>query len=126
MHQTQQPDVRERVTILTRKDCDVSHFKGRGAGGQNKQKNSTGVQIIHRESHAIGRNSESRSQEQNQRAAFLSMVQQPKFRVWLAKKRYEMQEGETIEQAVDAMMQDANLKVEIQQQGRWIPLSPTL
>ena len=112
---------REKITILTRKDCDISYFVGPGKGGQNKQKTSSGVNIIHRESGAIGRNSESRSQEQNRKAAFLSMVATPKFQLWLAKKQYEIQQRETMEETVERSMSPDKLRVEVQRDGRWVP-----
>lgn len=104
---------RERITILTAKDCDISYFIGSGAGGQNRQKNHTGVQIIHRESGALGRCSESRSQVQNKKKAFLNLTETPKFKIWLAKKRYEISQHETMEQTVEKMMEPHNLEMEV-------------
>jgi len=45
----------ERITLVSKKDLDISYFVGTGAGGQNKQKNATGCQMIHRASGALGR-----------------------------------------------------------------------
>jgi protein subunit release factor B len=112
---------KERITILRKSDCDISYFKGSGAGGQNKQKNATGVQIIHRESGAIGRNSETRSQDQNRRAAFKSLTETPKFKVWLNKKLYEIRQQETIEETVEKMMVPENLKIEMLEDDKWVP-----
>lgn len=115
-----QTQPREKITILTRKDCDISYFVGPGKGGQAKQKTSSGCQIIHRESGALGRCSESRSQPENRKKAFLNMVATPKFKLWLAKKRYEITELETIEDTVDRMMEPANLRVEVLKGGKWV------
>lgn len=103
----------ERITILTRKDCDISYFIGSGAGGQNRQKNATGVQIIHRASSAMGRCSETRSRIQNQKKAFRNLTETPKFKVWLARTMYQIQQGETVEQAVAREMLPHNLVMEV-------------
>jgi len=116
---------REKITILTKKDCDISYFIGSGAGGQNRQKNHTGVQIQHRESGATGRCSESRSREQNKKQAFLNLTKTPKFKVWLNKKLYEIQQNETIEETVEKQMKAENLVVEMKKDGKWIPYEET-
>lgn len=88
---------RQKITILTAKDCDISAYCGSGAGGQARNKVHSAIQIIHRESGAIGRCSESRSQLENKKKAFVRMTETPKFKFWLNKKLYEIQQGETME-----------------------------
>jgi protein subunit release factor B len=106
----------ERVTILTRKDLDISYFKGSGDGGQKKQKTASGVQIIHRETGAIGRASDTRSQLQNKKLAFKRLVESPKMKVWLNRKIFEIRSGEAvlkrIEREVERSMAPENLKIE--------------
>lgn len=114
-------ETKTRINILDKKDCDISYFVGPGPGGQNKQKNKTGVHIVHRESGAMGRSSETRSLQQNRSAAFINMTQTPKFKLWLARKRYELVEQETMEQAVERQMAPEKLKVECLKDGKWIP-----
>ncbi len=109
-----------KVTLVTAKDCDISYFKGSGNGGQNKQKTSSGCQIIHRESGAIGRCSETRSQFDNKKTAFIRLTETPKFKFWLNKKLYELQNQETIEETVEKMMRSDNLLVEVLKDGKWI------
>lgn len=111
----------EKITILTKKDCDISYFVGSGAGGQNKQKNHTGCQIIHRESGAVGRCSETRSQDQNRRKAFNNLTKTPKFKLWLSKKLYEITQNETIEETVEKQMSPENLEIQMLQDGKWVP-----
>ncbi len=53
--------MKEKIRILSRDDLEISYFVGSGAGGQNKQKNHTGVQMVHPESGAIGRACDTRS-----------------------------------------------------------------
>lgn len=62
--------MKEKITIATKKDFDVSYYCGPGPGGQKKNKSATGVQIIHSESGAIGRAHDSRSQADNKVNAF--------------------------------------------------------
>lgn len=125
MHTTDKPmaDTRERVTILTAKDLDISYFRGSGNGGQNKQKTSSGVQMVHRESGAIGRASDTRCQVTNKKTAFRRLMGNPKMKVWLAAKVYAVQNQETIEQCVERQMQPHNLKIEGKVEGRWQTIS---
>lgn len=112
--------MKEKINIASKKDFDISYFKGSGAGGQNRQKNATGVQLIHRESGAMGRCSESRSLIQNKKKAFENLIASPKFKLFLNKKLYEIQQGETMEQAVDREMSPENLEIQGKQDGKWI------
>lgn len=121
MYQTDKPTEKkgERIRLASAKDFDISYFVGPGSGGQNKQKNKTGVQLIHRESGAMGRCSETRSLVQNKEKAFLSLTKQPKFKLWLNSKLYEIQNKQTIEDAVEKMMAPENLRIQIKEDGKW-------
>lgn len=111
---------REKITIARRSDFDVSFFRGSGAGGQKRNKTSSGVQIIHRESGAIGRSSDSRSQDQNRRAAFERLLRDPRMKFWIAKKLYEVRQLETIDQSVERETSPEFLRVEIKgEDGKW-------
>lgn len=117
-------DTRERITLATRKDFDVSYFCGSGKGGQAKNKVASGVQIIHRESGAIGRASDSRSQADNKAEAFRRLLKTPQMRFWLVKKRFEIEQEKTLEQAVAEDMQDKFLKIEVKDEnGKWVEAS---
>lgn len=119
-------DSRERVNIASPKDFDVSYFCGSGAGGQARNKVASGVQIIHRETGAIGRASDSRSQADNKAAAFRRLLATPKMKFWIAAKIYEVRQNETLEETVGKMMAPENLKVEVLQDGKWVPESEKL
>ena len=107
------------MTLVSAKDLDISYFVGSGKGGQNKQKNATGVQIIHRESGAMGRCSETRSQARNKSTAFVRMSETGRFKLWLNRKLYEIQNKQTIEQAVGAMLAPENLDIQVKRNGKW-------
>jgi protein subunit release factor B len=115
---------RQRIHLVTKKDLDISYFCGSGAGGQKRNKTASGVQICHRASGAIGRASDTRSQDQNKQAAFSRMRQTAKFKVWLSKKLFEIREHEKIEDAVERDMAPENLKIEVKdEEGKWLEVS---
>ena len=108
-----------KQNLVSPKDLDISYFIGSGKGGQNKQKNATGVQIIHRASGGMGRCSETRSQAQNRKLAFERMFKSGKFQIWLNRRLYEIRSGETIEEKVNKMLAPENLRIEVKKDGRW-------
>lgn len=95
-----------RVTI---KDCEVQTFRAGGKGGQNQNKRSSGVRIIHHPSGARGESREERGQLANKRRAFERMGRSPEFQAWARARAAGLP---TIEERVDEMMRDENLLVE--------------
>lgn len=119
-------DVRERITILSKKDLEISYFCGSGAGGQARNKVASGVLIRHEESGAIGRASDSRSQHDNKQSAFKRLVKDPKMRFWLAKKVAEIRLGETVEQVVEREMKPEAICHQIKNtSGQWETVEPS-
>lgn len=105
------PDVR---IVVTAKDCRRETFRCGGSGGQNVNKRDTGVRFTHEPSGAVGESREERSQVQNERTAWRRMANHPKFTLWCKLQMAAMTEGyATLDRKVDAMMADANLKVEL-------------
>ena len=88
---------------------------------QNKV--ASGVQIKHTESGAIGRASDTRSQEQNRKLAFERLTKTPKFKFWFDKKMYEINRHETLEQTVEKEVCNENCKFEIKEDGKWKEVS---
>lgn len=111
---------RQRITILSKKDLEISYYIGSGKGGQKKQKTHSGVQIVHPESGAIGRCSDSRSQEQNKKHAFERLLETPKMKFWLTKKIYEIKQQETLEETVAKETAPDKIKYEIKVDGKWV------
>ena len=105
---------------VTLKDCDIQHFASGGPGGQKQNTSNTGARIIHRASGARGEARDSRSQHQNTRAAFLRMVDTPKFRSWAAQTAALY--GRNIEQEVRDEMRPERLRVEGYVDGEWQPI----
>lgn len=115
---------KELVNIASARDFDVSYFCGSGAGGQARNKVASGVQIIHRETGAIGRASDSRSQAQNKKSAFTRLLETPKMKFWLAAKIYEIRQNETMEETVEKSISAQTMKYEIKNaQGNWEEVS---
>lgn len=112
---------KERITIATRNDFEVSTFCGSGPGGQARNKVASGVQIRHKESGAIGRASDSRSQFDNRRSAFERLTKTPQFKFWMSQKLYELEKRETMEQTVERETTNDNLRFEVKDDaGKWV------
>jgi len=112
-------DDRERIRLASKEDLDVSYFCGSGKGGQAKNKVASGVQIIHRESGALGRASDSRSQADNKKAAFRRLVETKKMKIWLNRKLFEVRERQTMEDAIEKDTTDDKLRYEVLKGGKW-------
>jgi protein subunit release factor B len=118
-------DTRERITILSKKDLDISYFCGSGAGGQARNKVASGVLITHKESGAQGRCSESRSQDQNKRKAFENLCKTPKLKFWISQKLFEIREQETMEEQISRDLDDpSKMKYEVKIDGKWKEVGP--
>lgn len=53
--------------------CERSHFRTRGPGGQHRNKVDSGVELVHRPSGLSGMATERRSQEENHRVAIFRL-----------------------------------------------------
>lgn len=114
-------DGRERVTILRKSDLKFSYYCGPGHGGQAKNKVASGVMIRHEESGAIAKAHDSRSQDENKRAAFERLCKTPQMKFWLAKKVYEVHSQETIEKTVERECSPENCRFEVKDEaGKWM------
>lgn len=111
---------------VTADDCDWDYFKGTGAGGQKRNKTSSAVRCTHRDSGAVGRCEDSRSQRDNRIEAFTRMAATSKFKVWhkleVARRTgVEVQ----VEEEVDRLMQPHNLRIEVKESGLWVQQETT-
>ena len=98
---------------VTKKDFDIQTFRSGGKGGQHQNTTDSGVRIIHRESGAVGESRNFRSQHQNRKAAFMRLVESDTFRKWHRRKTAEaLGRAASIEQQVNDMVREENLKVE--------------
>lgn len=103
---------RELLFSVTKDDFKIQTFRSGGPGGQNQNKVSSGVRIIHKESGARGESREERSQLQNRRNAFTRCIESREFQLWLKVKCAMMLNQpvtETLEQLakrVDRMIEE--------------------
>lgn len=111
---------REPVFSVLISACRVDTFCSGGPGGQHQNRTRSGVRITHPPSGAIGESREYRSQHQNKAAAWKRMGAHPKFVTWCKMRVAEITTGETLEQRVDRMMADENLKVEVRTEEGWV------
>ncbi len=77
---------KEKLFSLTAKDFDIQFTRGRGKGGQKKNKTSSACICSHKPSGAQGYAEDSREQSQNKKLAFKRMTETPEFKSWLHMK----------------------------------------
>jgi peptide chain release factor 1 len=115
---------KELLFSITAKDCEFQTFRAGGKGGQHQNKTETGVRCIHRASGAVGEARDSRSQLDNKRTAFARMAQTVKFKKWHRIESAKMLGIHAdVDKTVDEMMNDSNLKIEIQVDGKWMDVN---
>ena len=111
---------KELLYSLSKKDFKLQTFRSGGPGGQHQNKTDSGVRIIHTDSGAVGESREHKSQLQNKKAALRRLVKHSKFKLWNNRKCNEIISGKTLDQVIEEMMDDKNLKIEvINEEGRW-------
>lgn len=105
--------MKELLFSITKKDFTTTWFSGTGAGGQYRNKHQNSCRIRHKETGVIGTGQSNRNRVANQREAFKSVINNPKFKIWLkhkiSKAYFDQKE---IEDQVDEAMKDENLKIE--------------
>jgi protein subunit release factor A len=110
---------------VTEKDLIVQTFHSGGPGGQNQNKTSSGVRIIHKESGAVGEARDTRSQLENKRAALKRLAESRVFKTWVNKIIAEVTLGKTSDEVVAEWMQPENLKIEIvDENNKWVEVDP--
>jgi protein subunit release factor B len=112
---------KELLFSVTAKDCDFIFQRGRGNGGQKKNKTNSACICRHKESGAEGYAEDSRSQLDNRRLAFKRMVETPAFKAWhkleIAKRTGLLKQ---VEEAVDKALNPKFIKTEVKdERGLW-------
>ena len=105
--------MKELLFTIFKKDFDIQTFKSGGPGGQHQNKTDSGVRIIHKASMAIGESRSYKSQHRNKRIALKRLIETNKFKIWLNRQIFEINNGRTIEQIVEEEMNQKNLKIEV-------------
>ena len=103
-----------RLFTVTLADLREEHYRGSGAGGQNRNKRDTGVRFTHEPSGAVGECESERHQHQNRREALRRLSVNPKFVRWANAQAAAIEEGyQSLEKKVDEMMREENLLIEV-------------
>jgi len=115
---------KEKLFSVTLKDCDVQPYRGSGAGGQKRNKTSSAIRLVHRESGAVGQCENFREQTKNKAEAFRRMAATQEFKTWIriasARATGELRK---IEKQIEEEMQN-NVKTEGKDEnGRWVEIS---
>lgn len=110
---------RRLLFSTTLKDCEVQHFCTGGPGGQKQNKTASGSRVIHKESGAVGECREHRSQSQNTKEAFARMSRSKKYQDWAKMKAAKILGQPSIEDKVNAQMQEYYVQTEISKDGKW-------
>lgn len=74
---------KERLFKLTQKDFNFQWTRGRGKGGQKKNKTESACICSHYPSGAEGYAEDTRSREQNKKLAFQRLTETKEFKSWL-------------------------------------------
>ena len=104
---------------VTKKDLTINYFSGRGAGGQNRNKNQNCIRLKHEESGAMTTGQSHKERKSNMKEAFNNLAKHPKFRIWCSLMINEKIDGKSIEEKVNEMMEEKNLKIEERKDGKW-------
>lgn len=105
---------------VTKKDFEIQTFRAGGKGGQNQNKVSSGVRLIHTASGARGEARDSRDQHQNKRAAFERLLKTPEWLSWhRAEVARRLGQVDRAEKAADEAMRPENLRVETLTDTGW-------
>jgi protein subunit release factor B len=111
---------KELLFSVTKKDFNIDWFSGRGAGGQNRNKNQNCVRLRHKESGANGTGQSHKSRQANLREALKTLTDSYHFKIWINRKAWEVIEGKTLESKVEESMKPENIKTEVKYDGGWV------
>ena len=81
---------KELLFSITAKDFIIEPYKGRGKGGQKRNKTMSCIRIKHSESGCEAVCCKHREQNRNKKEAFKNLVKSEKFQIWRRKKAYEI------------------------------------
>lgn len=108
--------MKELLFSITKKDFEITHFSGKGAGGQHRNRHMNCIRLKHKDSGAMVTGQSYKEVRQNIKEA---LNKHPKFKLWHTAKVNEVLTGKTIEQKVEESMKPENLKIEYRIEGKW-------
>ena len=120
---------KELLFTVTANDCEFQYYRGKGKGGQKKNKTDNCCRCTHPDSGAVATSEEGRSQQHNKVKAFIKMAETSKFVSWHNKKVNEALEPtqETKEEFVKRVNEELKdprkTKVEVKgEDGKWVEI----
>ena len=111
--------MRELLFSITKDDFKIDWFSGTGAGGQYRNKHQNCIRLHHKDSGVTVTGQSNRDRISNQKEAMNNLINHPKFKIWHIQKINEVVSGLTLEQKIDEMITPENLKIEVQEDGKW-------
>lgn len=112
---------RKPLVSVTKEDFEIQTFRAGGKGGQNQNKVSSGVRIIHKASGARAESREHRTQGKNKIAAFIRLTETTTFKNWLKIETSRALGHEVeIEEKVKRAMAPKNIRTEVKEDGKWV------
>jgi len=112
--------MKELLFSITKKDFNITYFSGTGAGGQHRNKHMNCVRLSHKDSGAMVTGQSHKERKSNIREALKNLIENPKFKKWHSMRVYEVLEGKKLEEKVDEMMDEKNIKVEYKNGKKWM------
>ncbi len=112
--------MKKELLFSITKSIKIEHFSGTGAGGQHRNKHQNCVRLHHSASGVIVTGQSNRERVANRRKAIKNLLKHPKFKMWHHLKTHEFLSGQSIEDVVAEMMAPVNLKIESNEDGKWV------
>lgn len=110
---------KELLFSITKKDLEISHFSGTGAGGQHRNRHKNCVRLYHPDSDVRVTGQSNKELRSNIKEALNNLVKSFDFKRWHNRRVMEIIENKTIDQIVEEMMVEDNLKIEVRKDGKW-------
>jgi hypothetical protein len=116
---------RELLFRVTRADLEETPIRGRGPGGQHRNKSHTGIRLVHPASGARAEATDSRSQTINRQEAWRRLRETPEFRHWFREMVATTMGRPSVEQEVSRLMAPENITTQVlDDNGRWTTVAP--
>jgi len=112
---------KELLFSVTKKDLNISHFSGSGAGGQNRNRHKNCIRLHHPDSDTHVTGQSHKEERSNMKEALTNLTTHHRFKAWHKQRTQELLSGITLEELVDKAMRPDNIKIEVRnEEGKWV------